>query len=579
MINIKTLVWKFLEEVSRSDLVQYLEYPVDANMGDVALPCFVLAKELKQSPMQIAQQLAQELGQDRVKIGSKWAEIIADIVATGPYINISMNWSKLGINLIEQIRQSQSNYGKIDPNNIKILVESPGPNTNKPLHLWHVRNMLLGNALADILSFAGYDVHKVDIVNDRGIHICKSMLAYQKLWNGADPDKKSDHYVWDRYVAYDAALEAHPEREQEAQDMLRKREDGDQVIRDLRVKMNKRCLDGHASTYARYGTTIEKTYFESDHYLKGKDLVLQWVEQWIFYPNEKGNIVADLSNEQEKVVLRSDGTSIYLTQDLALGKVRYEDYHMDRMIYVVGNEQNDHFKSLFEIFGKLDYDFADQCHHLSYGMIALPDGKMKSRKGNVVDADNLADDMTAVCIDLLTERYPDLDAWEIQRRASIIAMAAIKMFVLKYDASKNFIFDKENSLAFDGETGPYVLYAYARARTILSKSQIINPLPVGFSLLLGGMQEITQEERLLLASMAKFTEMVQDAADQYAPTIIAKYVLWLASDFNHYYHHTKILDESIDETTRDFRLELVASVAQVLHNGLKLLGIETLEQM
>lgn len=568
-MNIKQLIWEYLITNNKPELVQYLEYPIDPIMGDVALPCFVLAKELKQSPIQIAQQICTELREQN------WESRIAEIVVTGPYINFTINWAALGGELMSQIINHKSQYGKWEAKGELILVESPGPNTNKPLHLGHVRNMLLGNSVADILSFAGYDVRKVDIVNDRGIHICKSMLAYQKLWWWAQPDKKSDHYVWDWYVAYDTALETHPEWEQEIQQMLVKREEWDEEIRNLRKQMNRWCLDGHAQTYARYGTMIDKTYLESDHYLKGKDLVLKWLEQWLFRKNEKWNIVADLSNEQEKTILRADGTSIYITQDLALGQIRYQDYHMDRMIYVVGNEQNDHFKALFELFGRLGYAFADQCYHLSYGMIELPDGKMKSRKGNVVDGDMLIDDMHAKCVELLAERHSDLDEIELHRRAEIIAMAAIKLFVLKYDASKNFVFDRENSLAFDGETGPYVLYSYARAKTILWK------VKMGSKLGEDGVKigEITTDERILLWMMAKFGEVVQEAATEYAPTVVAKYVLWLASQFNSYYHHTKILDESVDQNTRDFRLWLVSSVAQVLQNGLRLLGVETLEQM
>lgn len=574
-MNVKQLVSEFLIECGKSDLVQYLEYPTDPIMGDIALPCFALAKELKQSPIQIAQQLGQEL-QEATRGNKRQQEVIniSQIVATGPYINFMMNWSILSWKLISQIINQKSQYWRWETQGELILVESPWPNTNKPLHLWHVRNLLLGNSVADILSFAGYDVRKVDIVNDRGIHICKSMLAYQKLWNGAQPNKKSDHYVWDRYVAYDAALETHPEWEQEIQQMLIKREEWDEEIRSLWKQMNTWCLDGHAQTYARYGTVIDKTYLESDHYLKGKDLVLKWLEQWLFRKNEKWNIVADMANEQEKTILRSDGTSIYITQDLALGQIRYQDYHMDRMIYVVGNEQNDHFKALFELFSRLWYSFANQCYHLSYGMIELPDGKMKSRKGNVVDADNLIDDMHAKCVELLAERHSDLDEVELHRRAEIIAMAAIKLFVLKYDASKNFVFDRENSLAFDGETGPYVLYSYARAKTILAKAE-------GWRLKAESVHtfEVTQDERVLLWMIAKFEETIQEAAEQYAPTIVAKYVLWLASQFNSYYHHTKILDESTDRGVREFRLWLVSSIAQVLQNGLRLLWIDTLEQM
>jgi len=570
-MNSKILVSEFLMQCGKHSFVHYLEYPSDPTMWDVALPCFVLAKELKQSPMQIAQQIAQELTSQLI---DQKLQYIANIVAVGPYVNFMMNWAILGEQLISQIINQKLQYWRWEVKHELILVESPWPNTNKPLHLGHVRNMLLGNSLALILGAAGYEVRKVDVVNDRGIHICKSMLAYQKLGNGAEPNKKSDHYVWDRYVAFDTALEHHPEWEQEAQDMLRQWESGDETIRQLWYKMNQRCLDGHAITYQRYGTVIEKAYLESDHYLTGKDLVNDGIQKWVFRVNEKGNVVADLSNDQEKVVLRADGTSIYITQDLALWNIRYEDYHMNRMIYVVGNEQNDHFKALFEIFSQLWYAFADQCHHLSYWMIELPDGKMKSRKGNVVDADNLIDDMHAKCVELLLERHPELDEIELHRRAEIIAMAAIKMFILKYDAAKNFVFDRDHSLSFDGETWPYVLYSYARAKTILykaNKGEEINPLS-------GGIQ-VTQDERVLLWMIAKFEEIIQEAADQYAPTIVAKYVLSLASEFNSYYHHTKILDESVAETTRSFRLWLVSSVAQVLQNGLMLLGIDTLEQM
>ena len=589
-MNAKQIISEFLVQCNKSELVQYLEYPLDLTMWDVALPCFMLAKELKQSPMQIAQNLAEVLKSQIKVVENSWEEInyklsqIDDVISTGPYINFTINWAVLGEELIQEIKHKGNEYGKWEIKKDLILVESPGPNTNKPLHLGHVRNMLLGNSVADILLFAGYNVKKVDIVNDRGIHICKSMLAYQKLGNKAQPNKKSDHYVWDRYIAYDAWLADHHEWELEIKEMLVAWENGDEQVRSLWKQMNKRCLDWHAQTYARYGTVIDKMYLESDHYLAGKKLVMDGLEQWLFRRNDKGNVVADLSASggAEKVLLRSDDTSIYMTQDLALGVIRYEDYHMDRMIYVVGSEQDEHFRSLFELFGRMWYNFADQCYHLSYGMISLPDGKMKSRTGNVVDADNLADDMYTKCVELLVERYCDLDHHEVARRAEVIAMAAIKLFILKYDAKKNFVFDKDHSLAFDGETGPYILYSYARAKTILSKSE----LQGNNSEFLRkdksqhwNIFEITIEEKVLLWMIAKFGEIVQESAIDYAPTVVAKYVLWLASLFNSYYHHTKILDVSLDENVRDFRLWLVSSVAQVLQNGLKLLWIETLEQM
>jgi arginyl-tRNA synthetase len=566
-MSLKSLIAWYLESKGKSDLVQYLEYPADTTMADVALPCFMLAKQRQQSPAQIAMELAQELVPD---------DHVARIQAVGPYVNFFINWTSQAGSLFDTM-------GVPAQKDEHIVIESPWPNTNKPLHLGHVRNMLLGNALANILQTAWYQVTKVDIINDRGVHICKSMLAYQQLGNNAEPTKKSDHYVGDWYVAYDKGLQEHPEREQDIQTMLVQREQGDHEIRALWNKMNQWCIQGHRQTYTRYGTHIDKAYLESDHYLKGKALVEQGLQDGIFTTNEKGNIVIDLTQEmgQEKTVLRADGTAIYMTQDLALAKIRYDDFTMDRMIYVVGNEQEDHFKALFLTLQKLGYSFAHQCHHLSYGMIELPDGKMKSRQWNVVDADNLADQMFATSLEMLQTRYPELDLEECSRRAEIIAMAAIKFYILKYESKKNFVFDREHSLDFAGETGPYVLYTYARIKSILKQCSWLDT-----SSNTSAIYERNDHEHQLLTMLALYWEQIELAAETYSPSVIARYILSLSALFNTYYHSTKILEKDDQWAILPdslsallLRLQLLQHTAQVINAWLQLLWIETLETM
>lgn len=434
--------------------------------------------------------------------------------------------------------------------------------------------MLLGNALDLICAFAGYKSVKVEVVNDRGIHICKSMLAYQLFGNNAEPDKKSDHFVGDRYVRFAQEVEKDSALDDQAQAMLRQREDKDPGIRALWEKMNKRASDGFKTTYARYGTRIDQHYYESDIYEQGKTIILDALDKGIFVRDPKGNIAFPLEKKDGEmgyfVVLRADGTAVYATQDIALAAQREADYHMDRMVYVVGNEQEDYFKTLFAVIKALNYPFADQCHHLSYGMIALPDGKMKSRTGNVVDADDLASDMHEQAATVLRERYPDLSTEEIATKAEAIAMAGIKFFMIKYEVAKDFVFDPAQSLSFDGETGPYMLYSYARCAQIIAKA--------------GGKQSsfepsLLQEEaeRKILLHLAAFSDVVVKAAQEYKPNLIARYILELTQLFNRYYQQTQIIVE--DAALQAARVTLVASVQQVLGNALHLLGIETVERM
>ena len=565
MKNIYAHIGSVLDALTGLSVGHLLESPKDPSHGDIAFPCFTLAKELGKSPVQIAQDIVANIKPD---------DIIASAVATGPYINFFVQATYLAKTVITSVLVQKDNYGRGENNNQTIVVESPSPNTNKPLHLWHVRNMLLGNALDLICAFAGYKSVKVEVVNDRGIHICKSMLAYQLFGNNAEPDKKSDHFVGDRYVRFAQEVEKDSALDDQAQAMLRQREDKDPGIRALWEKMNKRASDGFKTTYARYGTRIDQHYYESDIYEQGKSIILEALDKGIFVRDPKGNIAFPLEKKDGEmgyfVVLRADGTAVYATQDIALAAQREADYHMDRMVYVVGNEQEDYFKTLFSVIKALQYPFADQCHHLSYGMIALPDGKMKSRTGNVVDADDLAQDMHEQSAIVLRERYSDLSPEEIATKAESIAMAAIKFFMIKYEVAKDFVFDPAQSLSFDGETGPYMLYSYARCAQIIAKA--------------GGKQSsfepsLLQEEaeRKILLHLAAFSDVVVKAAQEYKPNLIARYILELTQLFNRYYQQTQIIVE--DATLQAARVALVASVQQVLGNALHLLGIDTVERM
>ena len=598
-----------------------IEIPQDRSMGDFALPCFQFAKALKKSPQDIAINIAKEIENYLVEVAFEEDAFTygLKVQAMGPYVNVTLRTWWVAQQTIWDVVAQWDRYGAGDNKNEILVLESPGPNTNKPLHLWHVRNMLLGNALSAIATYAGYEVKKVDIVNDRGIHICKSMLAYREFWNNEEPNKKSDHYVWDWYVRYDQELKKQTEsvfqqyrngdfvqRLEVAEDVIKLNEiyektwnkkcldeirafaenttdfsskiidmlvaweHWDAEVRLLRRKMRDRALSGMRETYSRYGCYIDKAYYESDHYLKWKEIVLDGLKRWVFKKDSQWNIVCD-EDIWNKILLRKNWTSIYITQDIALGQIRYTDWQMDRMVYVVGNEQADHFKFLFKIFERLGYEFWSKCHHLSYGMISLPDGKMKSREGNVVDADNLADQMQQTSLTQLDERYPDADNTQL---AEHIAMWAIKFFVLKYDAKKDFVFDRDESLSFDGESGPYLQYTHARCNSILDKAKSLEFKADNIDY-----SKLDQDsERLICLHLSEFTDIVQKAADEYKPSLVARYVLELARMFNTYYQSTKVLVED-DMPLTQARLTLVASVQQVLHNGLQLLWIEAPEKM
>ena len=477
-----------------------------------------------------------------------------------------------------------------------VMIEYSSPNTNKPLHLGHVRNNLLGYSLSCIMEANGYKVVKTNIVNDRGIHICKSMLAWLKWGNGATPEstgKKGDHLIGDFYVAFDKHYKAQikelvdkgvsPEEAekqapliQEAHDMLRRWEAGDPEVRALWEKMNNWVYAGFDETYRRMGVSFDKIYYESDTYLVGRDTVLEGLEKGLFYRKEDNSVWADLTPDglDHKLLLRSDGTSVYMTQDIGTAQLRYKDYPIDRMIYVVGNEQNYHFQVLSLLLDKLGFKWGKDLVHFSYGMVELPNGKMKSREGTVVDGDELMDEMIATATEMAGEpgRLQGVSEEEREDVLRMIGLGALKYCILKVDPRKTMLFDPSESIDFNGNTGPFIQYTHARIKSVLRKSgEDYNAVDISTV-------APNEKETSLIQKLADFTDAVADAGRNYSPALIANYVYDLAKEYNQFYHDYSILKEQ-DEKVRAFRLLLSATVADVICRGMSLLGIEVPERM
>ena len=474
-----------------------------------------------------------------------------------------------------------------------VMVEYSSPNTNKPLHLGHVRNNLLGYSLSLILKANGYKVVKTNIVNDRGIHICKSMLAWQKWGDGITPEKagkKGDHLIGDFYVEFDkhykAELKALKESGlsdeeaekqstlmQEAREMLRKWEQNDPEIRGLWKTMNEWVYAGFDDTYKRMGVDFDKIYYESDTYLEGKDLVLGGIEKGIMYRKEDNSVWADLTADglDHKLLLRGDGTSVYMTQDIGTAKLRYQDYPIDKMVYVVGNEQNYHFQVLALLLDKLGFKWGKDLVHFSYGMVELPHGKMKSREGTVVDADDLMDEMINSAAEASAERMKDIPVDEAAEIARVIGLGALKYFLLKVDPRKNMMFNPQESIDFNGNTGPFIQYTYARIQSVLRRAQeqaaalTVKPVP-------------SEKEVTLIQKIADFPSVVEDAGRNYSPAVIANYCYDLAKEYNQFYHDYPILKEE-DENVRAMRLLLSSVTARTLKSAVALLGIEMPNRM
>jgi arginyl-tRNA synthetase len=535
-----------------------LEIPPEG-MGDFALPCFGFSKELKKNPGEIAKDLSLKIK----------ANFIEKIEVKGAYLNFFIKQEYLASSVVEEIIKKKGIYGKGNGKE-NIVIEFPSPNTNKPLHLGHVRNILIGESVSRILEFNGNKVYRVNLNNDRGIHICKSMLAYKKFGDNKKPDKKSDHFVGDYYVKFSEEAGKDKNLEEEAQRMLKKWEDGDDEIVSLWRKMNKWALKGFDETYKKFGLKFDKTYNESEHYKEGKDIVMDGLKKGIFHKTKNGAIAVDLKEHglDEKILLRPDGTSIYITQDINLAKLKYKDFKFDRSIIVTGSEQNYHFKALFKVLGLLGVPYAKGNYHLSYGMVYLPEGKMKSREGNVVDADDLIDGMINMAREEVVKRYKNLEHGEIEDRSAKIGKAALKFFILKTDSSRDINFNPEESISFEGETGPYCQYVYARISSILrkygKKAKIVKI-------------KLEEDDRELAKFLGQFSEVIENVCRNYKPHVLARYLLELSQRFNNYYGKVSILKS--EGSLLESRIMLITAVKQVLENGLRLLGIDVVEEM
>ncbi|MBC8500358.1 MAG: arginine--tRNA ligase [Nanoarchaeota archaeon] len=564
-MNYRQEIIKILEKetkLNEKEIEALLEKPPSLEFGDFAFPCFVLSKKLKKAPHLIAEELLK-----KIKPNNK----ISKIEVKGPYLNFFINKKLWNKEVIEKVLKEGENYGKGKKKKEKIMIEYPAPNTNKPLHLGHVRNMLLGKSLANILESQGYKIIHVNLNNDRGIHICKSMLAYKKWGKNKQPNKKSDRFVGDFYVLYTKKAKKDEKLEIEAYDMLKKWEEGDKETRALWKKMNSWAMKGFNETYKKFGIKFDKTYNESEHYEKAKDIVLEAYKKRKLKKDEQENIIVELERYglPNKILLRADKTAVYMTQDINLAKLKYDDFKMDRSIHVVGSEQNLHFKQLFRILKIIGFKNTEGLHHLSYGMIYLPEGKMKSREGSVVDADDLIDEIISMAKKEVKKRHK-LSNEELEKRSKQIGFGALKFFILKYEPAKDFVFNPKESISFEGETGPYIQYAHARISSILDKSKD-KPIGVDYSKL------NSKEEQLLISKLAEYPKKVEEASNNYKPSLVSRYLLELAQNFNEFYHEHPIL--RTEPTLRGARIALILAIKRVLKNGLALLGIEAPEKM
>ena len=558
--------------------------------GDITLVVFPFVKAAKKAPAQVAQEVGEAL------VG----ELVEQYNAVQGFLNLSIAQSYW----LEQLQgiAAADNYGQLSRGEEEkplMMVEYSSPNTNKPLHLGHVRNNLLGYSIAKIQEANGWNVVKTNIVNDRGIHICKSMLAWQKFGNGETPEnsgKKGDHLIGDYYVRFDVEYKAQikelmaggmdeetAKKEapliKEAQAMLVKWEQNDPEVRALWQKMNEWVYAGFDETYAQMGVGFDKIYYESDTYLVGKGEVERGLAKGDFYRREDGSVLADLAQNglDEKLLLRADGTSVYMTQDIGTAKLRFQDYPIDKMVYVVGNEQEYHFKVLSILLDRLGFPFGKELVHFSYGMVELPNGKMKSREGTVVDADDLMAQMIADAKEISKDKVntlPDITEEEANEIARMVGLGALKYFILKVDPRKNMLFNPEESIDFNGNTGPFIQYTYARIQSVLRKagehidSRLSNPESTTLS----------EKELALIQRLVDYPAAVRQAGDEFSPAVIANYAYALACDFNSFYHDHSILNEA-DAEKRALRLLLSQTVAKVIKSAMALLGIEVPNRM
>lgn len=554
--------------------------------GDFTLVVFPFVKQAKKSPEQVASELGESLKNS--------VETISDYNVVKGFLNISIAddyWIRF---VSQNYHNNAFGIKQAQPNDSPIVVEYSSPNTNKPLHLGHIRNNLLGWSISQLLASNGANVKKVNLVNDRGIHICKSMLAWLRYGNGETPESsgmKGDHLVGKYYVVFDkyykeeikqlmseGMSEDDAKRQAplmiEAQEMLKKWEEGDSEVRALWEKMNNWVYAGFDQTYQKMGVGFDKIYYESNTYLLGKELVQKGLDTNVLFKKEDGSVWCDLTGEglDEKLLLRKDGTSVYMTQDLGTALLRHNDFNANQLIYVVGNEQDYHFKVLKLILSKLGFDWSDKVYHLSYGMVELPNGKMKSREGTVVDADDLMEEMVKTAQMMCEEhgKNTDMSPEEKSELYHMLALGALKYFILKVDPTKNMLFNPEESIDFNGNTGPFIQYTHARIRSIIKKGEECTSAQMP--------AQLNEKEREVVKVLHNLPGLIESAAQNYSPAMVANYAYDLAKTFNSFYQDTPILKEA-DCNIRYFRLQLCQMVSHAIKNSMNVLGIKVPERM
>ena len=596
-MNIETLI----NQTTKAALKDLYNFVVEENQiqiqntrkdqeGDITVVVFPFLRFSKKS--------AEETGREIGEYIMQQVNIVQSFNIIKGFLNLTIANEYWLENLISAYNDAKFGLVLPEVNSETVMIEYSSPNTNKPLHLGHIRNNLLGYSISEILKANGKKVVKTNIVNDRGIHICKSMYAWQKWGNGKTPENsgmKGDHLVGEFYVEFDKQYKieitelinqgfSKEEAESKApsilaaRELLIKWEANDPDVLNLWKMMNGWVYKGFDLTYKKLGVDFDKIYYESETYLVGKEEVLRGVRENVFYQKADNSVWADLTDDglDQKILLRSDGTSVYITQDIGTAKMRYNDFNIDKMVYVVGNEQNYHFQILAVLLNKLGFQWGSDLYHFSYGMVELPSGKMKSREGTVVDADDLIDEMIQVARDMSVElgKLESLSKTEAENTFRMIAMGALKYYILKVDPRKNMMFNPTESIDFNGNTGPFIQYTYARIKSVLRKAEM-NNISVNNSVKLNS---LSVKEKDLLKRITLFPEVVKEAGDNYSPAIIANYCYELVKEFNQFYHDCSILSEP-DEDTRNFRLVLSATVAKIVNNGMHLLGIEMPERM
>jgi len=557
----KTIV-KILKDAGMECEEKNLEIPPQPSFGDMSFPCFELAKMQKRNPQHIAVEIAQRLVVPK-------DSVVKSIVATAGYVNFFFAWEKVAGKLLKEVLTEKSNYGRLK-NKKKVMVEFSAPNTNKPMHIGHARNNVLGDSLSRILDFAGNSVVRANYPGDIGLHVAKSMVGYMKWGQGKEPDKKPDHFVGQFYVRFVNEVKNNPQLEDEARELLRKWEDGDKATLALWKKMKEWCLKGFNETYKKLDVNFDVWLYESDLEKSGKEIVKKMLDKGIAFKSPEGAVVADLEKYglPSCIILRSDGTSLYGTKDLQLAIEKFEKYKIDKSIYVVASDQKTYLQQIFKILELLGYEKAKECYHLTYGLVMLPEGKMSSREGRVVLLDDLVAELEKLAGDVVSKANPDIDEKNKKNISEQVALAALKYALLKVSPEKNIIFDKSEVVQFEGDTGPYIQYAHTRCCGILEKAGKWKP---DFN-----QENISEQEKNLVKNIIRFPLVVEEAARDLRPHYVCNYVYDLATAFSTFYHACSVLQA---EKEKEFRLTLVKATEIILSSALELLGIVPLEKM